>query len=338
MLKKSWSAMALAATFVAFSQGLHAQQVVSLSVASWAGPNHSISAVGLKNWSQALEQKTNGTLRLEISFPPVNPAVMYDRVREGISDLAWGFNGYTPGRFVAYQIVEMPAIGGNAEAMSVAYWRTHEKYLSKLDEYKGVRLVSLFAQPPSVIHTRKKIASIEDMKGLKIRGGGGVQGDVALALGMVPVQAPVSQAYPMLKDGVVDGTFFPAETALSFKLNEVTVSQMGFKEGLFGGSYFVIMNPDKFKSLSPAHRKAIEETSGEWLARTIGKAWEGAERAAIAQLEKSFVMAPDDLNKNVMARVKPIETKFLGELKSKGVDSTGAMSFLRSEVKKLSSP
>ena len=337
MLKKSLGSMAIAAAFVAFSQGLHAQQVVSLSVSSWAGPNHSISAVGLKNWSQALEQKTNGTLRLEISFPPVNPAVMYDRVREGISDVAWGFNGYTPGRFVAYQIVEMPGIGGNSEATSVAYWRTHEKYLSKLDEYKGVRLISLFAQPPSVIHTRKKVGSIDELKGLKIRSGGGVQGDVALALGMVPVQAPVSQAYPMLKDGVVDGTFFPAETALSFKLNEVTASQMGFREGLFGGSYFVIMNPEKLKALSPAHRKAIEETSGEWLSRTIGKAWEGAERSAITQLEKSFVMAPDDLDKTVMARLKPIETKFLGELKSKGVDSAEAMAFLRSEVKKPAS-
>ena len=141
----------------------------------------------------------------------------------------------------------------------------------------------------------------------------------------------------MLKDGVVDGSFFPAETALSFKLNEVTASQMGFKEGLFGGAYFVIMNPEKLKALSPAHRKAIEETSGEWLSRTIGKAWEGAERSAITQLEKSFVMAPDDLDKTVMARLKPIETKFLGELKAKGVDSAEAMAFLRTEVKKPAS-
>ena len=78
-------------------------------------------------------------------------------------------------------------------------------------------------------------------------------------------------------------------------------------------------------------------TSGEWLARTIGKAWEGAERSAIAQLEKSFGWAPDDLDKAVMARLKPIEAKFLGELKSKGVDSAEAIAFLRSEVKKPSS-
>lgn len=326
----------LTTAFIVCGGSALAQQTVTLSVASWAGPNHPISAVGLKAWSQALEQKTNGTLKLEISFPPVNPAVMYDRVRENISDIAWSFNGYTAGRFVAYQLVEMPGIGGSAEATSVAYWRTHEKYLAKLDEYKGVKLISLFAQPPSVIHSRKKIADIADLKGLKIRGGGGVQGDVAVALGMVPVQAPVSQAYPMLKDGVVDGTFFPAETALSFKLNEVTASQLSFKEGLFGGSYYVIMNNDKFRSLSPAHQKAIEETSGEWLSRTIGHAWETAERSAIAQLSKSFVVAPPDLDRNVMARLKPIETKFLAELKSKGVDSAEAMNFLRAEVKKLS--
>src|SRR4051812_37318974 len=42
MLKRTlgsmaWGSMALATAFVAFSQGVHAQQVVSLSVASWAG-------------------------------------------------------------------------------------------------------------------------------------------------------------------------------------------------------------------------------------------------------------------------------------------------------------
>jgi len=338
MLKGAGGFMALAASLILVSSGAGAQQVVTLSVASWAGPNHSISAVGLKTWAQALEQKTNGTLKLDISFPPVNPAVMYDRVREGVSDISWSFNGYTAGRFVAYQIVEMPGIGAGAEGSSVAYWRTHEKYLAKLDEYKGVRLISLFAQPPSVIHARKKIAAIDDMKGLKIRAGGGVQGDVATTLGMVPVQAPVSQAYPMLKDGVVDGTFFPTETALSFKLNEVTTSQLGFKDGLFGGAYYVIMNPDKFKSLSPAHQKAIEETSGEWLARTIGKAWDGAEKSAITQLEKSFTWAPDDLNKAVMTKLKPIEDKFLGELKAKGIDAIEAMTYLRSEAKKAATP
>jgi TRAP-type C4-dicarboxylate transport system substrate-binding protein len=338
MLKRASGLTVAAAGFLLAFGTADAQQVVTLSVASWAGPNHAISAVGLKAWAQELEKKTNGTLKLDISFPPVNPAVMYDRVREGVSDISWSFNGYTAGRFVAYQIVEMPGIGAGAEGSSAAYWRTHEKYLSKLNEYKGVRLISLFAQPPSVMHTRKKIASIDDMKGLKIRAGGGVQGDVATTLGMVPVQAPVSQAYPMLKDGVVDGTFFPTETALSFKLNEVTTSQLGFRDGLFGGAYFVIMNPDKFKSLSPAHQKAIDETSGEWLARTIGKAWDGAEKAAIAQLQSSFAWAPDDLNKAVMTRLKPIEDKFLGELKAKGVDAAEAIAFLRAEAKKAAAP
>ena len=121
-------------------------------------------------------------------------------------------------------------------------------------------------------------------------------------------------------------------------MNEVTTTQLGFRDGLFGGAYYVIINPDKFKSLSPAHQKAIEETSGEWLARTIGKAWDDAEIDAIAQLKSSFTWASDDLNKAVMSRLKPIEEKFLGELNGKGVNAGEAISFLRAEAKKARTP
>lgn len=314
-------------------------QVTTLSVGSWAGPNHAISAVGLKQWGELLEKKSNGTLKIEVTFPPVNPRVMYDRAREGINDITWGFNGYTPGRFVTYQLVELPGLGAGSEAASIAYWRTHTKHLAAANEYRGVRLLSLFAQPPSVIHSRKRIESLTDLRGFKVRAGGGVQADVATHLSMVPVQAPVPEAYAMVKDGVVDGTFFPTETAVSFKLHEVAPYQLGFPEGLFGAAYFVVMNPDRYQQLSPEHQKILDETTGEVLAKLIGRAWDDAEKKAIDSLRNSpdggFRMADANFSKEVMARLKPIERAAVEAVKKKGVDAEAALAYLRTEAKSL---
>ena len=317
---------------------LFAQQATKLTVASWAGPNHAINAVGWKRLAAMFEQESAGTLRLDITFPPVNPRVMFDRVQEGISDVAWGFNGYTPGRFVTYQIVELPGLGAGAEAASVAYWRTYQKYLAKANEYAGVRLLTLFAQPPSVLHTRKQITSLADMKGLKIRVGGGVQADVASRLGMVGVQAPVSEAYQMIKDGVVDGTFFPAETALSFKLNEVAKYQLALREGLFGAAYFVVMNQDKYNGLSVEHKRIVDELSGEPIAALFGKAWDDAEHAAIEALKPGpdggYRVAADPLAKQISDLLQPIDETFFQAAAKKGVDGKAALAYLRSEARK----
>lgn len=321
-----------------FAVGGAQAETVTLSLSSWAGPNHAISRVGLKNWADAVAKKSSGSLKINISFPPVNPKVMYDRAREGISDVTWGFNGYTPGRFKTYLLAELPGLAAGAEAASVAYWRTHVKYLAKANEYRGVKLLALFVQPPSVVHSRDELDTPAKMKGKKIRVGGGIQGKVASLLGMVGVQAPVPEAYQMLKEGVVDGTFFPAETAISFKLTEVTKHQLGFRAGLFYGAYFVVMNPRKYESLSKAHKAVIDGTTGEALARTIGTAWQDSEKAAIAALEKAgtFKFASPELSKAVMERLKPLDAEYVKEASSTGIDGRAALEFLRREAKTLS--
>lgn len=317
-------------------EAANAQAVTTLSVASWAGPNHAINAAGWKRIAEMVEQKSDGTLKLDVNFPPVNPRVMYDRVAEGVSDMAWGFNGYTPGRFDTYLIAELPGLGVGSEGASIAYWRTHEKFLASANEYRSVRLLSLFAQPPSVIHTRRQINELADLKGLKIRVGGGVQAEVAKRLGMVGVQAPVGEAYQMIRDGVVDGTFFPTETAISFKLNEVAPHQLGFKEGLFGAAYFVVMNQAKYDKLSPAHQKVIDEVSGEVMAGTFGRAWDESEKAAISRLQPSgsggYRTAPAAMSTEVMKTLQPIDEMFLQGAARRNVDGKAALTFMREQA------
>ena len=64
-----------------------------------------------------LEQKAAGKIKCNslpraVSAPPGT----FDAVRNGLADLSFTVQGYTPGRFVTTQIAEFPFLGDSAEA------------------------------------------------------------------------------------------------------------------------------------------------------------------------------------------------------------------------------
>src|SRR5207244_748663 len=78
---------------------------------------------------------------------------------------------------------ELQGSGDTALVNSVAYSRIHWKYFQKVGEYKGVKLLGVFTHGPGQMFTKKPVATIGDVQGLKIRTGGGVAESVAKALG-----------------------------------------------------------------------------------------------------------------------------------------------------------
>ena len=67
-------------------------------------------------------------------------------------------------------------------------------------EFKGAKLLSGFVHGPGMLHSKKEIKSLSDIKGVKIRvGGGGVL--IAKSLGAVPVAMSATKAHESLQRG-----------------------------------------------------------------------------------------------------------------------------------------
>ena len=82
-------------------------------------------------WIEDVKRVTEGRVDVRILPKPVGgPAQHWELVRKGIADITWGNFTYEPDRFKALWFSEMPFIGTNAEASSVALWETYEKYLA----------------------------------------------------------------------------------------------------------------------------------------------------------------------------------------------------------------
>lgn len=313
----------------------------TLNASIWVPPKHPVHANMIVPWAEKVEEATGGNVKINILPKPVaGPAQHFDVVSEGQADVGFTVHGYTPGRFVLTKAAEFPFLGDSAEAISVAYWRIHEKYLEQANEHEGVKVLGLFTHGPGNIFNRQHpIESLSDLEGLKIRVGGGVVNDVAEALNVVPILKPAPASHELLSQGVVDGVFFPAESVRSFKLNSLISDATLVPGGLYNISFVLMMNPEKWQSLSADDQEAIMGVSGEAFARLAGSAWDEADKAAIDLMngsESTTVMtASPELVSSIKDATAEIEEAWYREAEKKGVDGAEVMKALRAEIDKL---
>ena len=314
-------------------------QNVTLNVSSWVPPSHLITANVLVPLCKDIESATEN--RVKCNMLPkavVAPPQTFDAVRDGLADLSFSAHGYTPGRFVATDVAEFPFLGDTSESISVAYQRIHDRMLAKLDEHKGLHLMGVFTHGPGVIfNTKRAVNSIKDLEGMKIRVGGGLVVDIANALGTVPMLKPAPESYELLSQGVADGVFFPKEAAMSFKLVPLLKHATFVPGGLYNVTFGVVMNPAKWKQISPADQAAINKLSGEALARRAGKAWDATDGRVVKALNDAgipIVNASPQFVAEIKARTSKLEQGWADKAKAKGLDGAAALAALRAEIAK----
>lgn len=328
-----------AAVLAAMAGADTASAQTTLRIDSFASPRHIMNAAIFPTWGKQVEEATEGRVKVTLTYPPnVNPATFYDRLADGVTDVAWSFHGYNPGRFVATQVAELPGLDADAEQATIAYQRINDRHLYKAGEHKEIKILTVFAHGDGMLHTRQLVTTIDQMKGLKVRIGGGVAADVVRALGMVEVPVPATKVYEVLAQGVADGALMTMEVKQSFKLKEVAPYTLTFPGGLYTGTFFIGMNLAKFDKLSRADQEAINRVSGETLAKYTGRVWADAEVDGLQDAKAAGntiqAAAPAEVSK-LRQRLEHIERDWLVKAANKGFDPKVALEELRAEVKKL---
>lgn len=322
---------ALVATGVASAQ--------SIKLETYAGPKHSMNTKGWPTWIKWVEEESGGDLTVKTTYPPINPRDLLDRVRKGIADVAWITHGYTTGRFVFTDMVELPGLDGNAEQMSRAYWRVYNKRILGFKEHKDVVLLALFTHGPGMLHTRKPVDTISMVDGLKVRTGGGMQAAIAKRLGIVTVSAPVTKAHEILSRGVADGIFFSIETIWSFNLGDAVKYHYAYPGGLYTASFAAIINKSTFDNLSKANKAALMRASGEKMSAMFGSVWDGADKAAVKGLGgmgNTVAAFNAKTTGEIRNRLAGLDEEWIARAKQAELKNPAAvLKELRDEVKKI---
>ena len=309
----------------------------TLTVSSWAPPTHGINATLWPKLIKMMEDATGGKVTAQIKYRLGPPPAQMDLVQDGAADLSWIFHGYQAGRFTATKLIELPGYEGDAEAASVAYWRVHEAHLAAADEHKGVKLIGLMTHGPAHLHSARKVTSLDQVAGMKLRVPGGVGGDAGAALGATGIQVPAPKVYETLASNAADGVVMPFEARKGFKLTEVAQNVYEMPGGLYRGSFALIMNQETFDGLPEDVRNALDgQVFGEPASRMAGTVWDAIDVAgrqvtmdtpdnSINPASAADVEAWEDIAAKIRANV-------LAEIAAKGIDAEAAHAMVKAEM------
>jgi len=306
----------------------------TLRIGSWMPPTHPQNAVVWTTWAKWVEEATEGRVKVAVEYGLGHPKTMFELVEDGVIDASFSYHGYVPGRFKLTQAVEQPMLGVDAEAASVAHWRIHNKYFAQAGEHEGLEVIGLFTHGPGQIHMAKPVSSLSDLKGKKIRLGGGVQAELGHRIGVTSVGAPAPKIYEMMQQGVIDGFFLPLIDHKYLRLSEVTRNVTQLPSGMYLGSFAMFMNPDFLADLDAKDRKAIMAVSGEKLSAMAGAAWdagdaEGLNSAQETGVNITMVEDGDTLANEFKALTEGMDQAFLESVADRGVDARAALTELR---------
>jgi len=258
MKKQFITALSIISLVWTFSAGA-VEAATSLTYSIFFPPSHGQAKAG-EAWAKEIEKRTQGQVKITIlaggSLTPADQ--VYDGVLKGISDLGMSCFAYTRGRFPVMEVLDLPIgypNGRVATAVANEYFRIFNP-----QELKGVKVLYLHAHGPGLLHTNRPVATLDQLKGMKIRSTG-LSAKVVSSLGAVPVAMPQGSTYESLQKGVVEGTFGPIEVLKGWKQAEVIKSTTDCPEIGYTTAMFVVMNLKKWNALPKHIQKVFEEVS-----------------------------------------------------------------------------
>jgi len=306
----------------------------TLKVGSWLPPTHAQNATVWPTWANWVEKATQGRVKIKMEYGLGHPKTMFDLVEDGAVDASFGYHGYVPGRFKLTQAIEIPLLGVNAEAASVAHWKVFNKYFAKANEHEGLEVLTLFTHGPGQIHLAKPISSLSDLKSRKIRLGGGIQGELGKRMGVTAVGAPATKVYEMMQQGVIDGIFIPMGEQKTLRLKEVAKNVVVLPGGMYLGSFSMFISPDFMSKISEEDRAAIRSVSGEKLAAMAGAAWDAADNAGLqaakdAGVNITMVNSDGKMAGEFRELIQGMDDTWYDLVSKRGVDAKAALSEIR---------
>lgn len=312
----------------------------TLRVSTWLPPTNPQNETVWPTWSKWVEEATEGRVKVIVENYTAHPKTLFDAVEDGIADVSFTVNAYLSGRFKLPGVAEIPGEISGAESGSVALWRTYKEHFETANEYEGLHVLGLFVHGPGQLHTKFPVNSLSDMKGKKMRIGGGLVNILAERMEVTPVGAPAPKTYEMMQQGVVDGTFLPAQEQKFFRLTEVSSDLTLFPKGLYTTAFTMMMNPDVFASLSAEDQEAIMSVSGEKLSRLAGAAWGAADATGIAAAKEAginvvHVGVDDPINLELIEMSKDIDQKWIESVEGRDVDAEAALATFRKHIAEL---
>ncbi|MGM0983117.1 MAG: TRAP transporter substrate-binding protein [Pseudomonadota bacterium] len=308
----------------------------TITVSTWAGPNHGINTIVWPTWKAWIEEATEGRVTVDVVHDLGPPDSQMAIVADGIADATWVFHGYNSGRFELTKLPEFPTFEEfSSESASAAYWHTHQEYLAEAGEHRGVDVVAAGVHGPGWIFTSDKVETLDELEDQRIRVGGGVMGDLSEALNLTGVALPPTGVYEAGSQGVIDGAMLVPEGLRSFRVAEIFPYTLRVDGGFYRGSFTIVMNPMVWEEISAEDREAIESVSGESLSRLFGYMMDVSDERGVEfaqELGHTFTSLGDEDLETLRNISEEMVADWVEDVSDSGVDAEAALAYFQEQL------
>ncbi len=291
-----------------------------------SAPNFATSR-GAKLFTEEIEKATGGELKVRLHLAgtlQINASNITQAVGENIVQI--GDDLFNSGNVPVAGILRLPMLIQSYDDFAKAD-AVLAPYIAKTFAQKGATVLASYTYPMQFVWGRKKLESLDDIKGMKLRVAQPEQGELVRRFGGVSITMSAPEVPSALDRGVVDGIFTAGVGAVLWK----DLLKYAFVMIVNVNNSYFIANTDAYNKLPPGLQAKLRETAqmaARWDQDTMK-----TEEAESVQLLKSagytFTNArPDEIARAVDA-VKPYWDTWA---KARGPDVVEALGKVRAAL------
>jgi len=209
--------------------------------------------------AELVEKKTNGDFKLNISYGGLSKSKEnLDGISIGAFEMAQFCSFYHKQKNPSITVTELPfsrdlSLARIAEIYTEVF--KHPIVKKDLARWNATLLMPSPMPQYSIISKSDALNDLEDFKGLRIRGPGGIMG-VLGKLGAIKTGVPFPEVRQSMDSGVIDAASFAPHAHLAtktYKVGKWATTNLN----LGSANCPVVVNTEALNALSPAHKEAL---------------------------------------------------------------------------------
>jgi TRAP-type C4-dicarboxylate transport system substrate-binding protein len=198
-----------------------AAEPVKLKLAFFTSDRISLYVDMIRPFVDAVNNEAPDQLQIEVYSSGVlgkAPAQQAQLVLDGVADIALVIPGVAD-RFPDNAVVEMPGLFLGLREATMTF--TALVAARALRGYEDFMVIGAFATEPESIHTRAAVASLDDLRGMKIRMSSPTESAALAQLGMQPTLMPATAVSDAISSGSIDGAAIAPALLQEFGIGRV---------------------------------------------------------------------------------------------------------------------
>ncbi len=212
----------------------------------------------------AINNDRRGLLKIEVYFSGTlgTPAEQPQLVADGKADIALVLPGFDSKRFPDQAATELPGLFRDAREASLVHTRLAAE--KALRGFRDFFVIGAVGTQPETIHSRKRIASLADLKGHTLRVNNPIDVVVMSKLGAAAMVLSLVHTANAISSGAVDGAVLQLAQLSDFGVGRMVRHHYLLPVG--SAPLVLVMNRKVFDNLPEAAKTLIRDHSGGWLA------------------------------------------------------------------------